>query len=335
VTTPAVASPTVRDLVTLPKAHLHLHLEGAMRLSTLEELAAGAGVPVPAVDSSSDFTAFIALYVAASAVLTTSEALFRLFREMAEDAAVDGAVWVEPHVDTTVHLGRLGRTHDEVFELFLAGAQAAEAATGVGVGLLMSADRTLDPGIGVEQARLAASKAGEGVVAFGLANNEAGHPPEPFAQAFAIACDAGLISAPHAGELAGPESVRGALDALAPRRLGHGVRAVEDPPLVTQLADAGICCDVCPTSNLRLRMYPSIAEHPVGALLAAGVPVSLNADDPLMFGSGLVDEYQLVRDGLDLDDKAMATIARTSIEYSGMPAHRRRAALAAVGTWLA
>jgi adenosine deaminase len=323
----------VRDLVALPKAHLHLHLEGAMRPSTLEDLATEAGVPVPAVTSAEGFAAFIGLYAAACAVLRGPDELFRLFREVAEDAAAAGAVWVEPHVDTTLYEPRLG-SHDEVFELFLAAAAEAERATGVGVGLLMAADRTLDPAIGVEQARLAASRAGDGVVAFGLANDEAGHPAEPFAEAFAIARDAGLLSAPHAGELDGPVSVWGALDALRPDRLGHGVRAVEDPMLVERLADEEVCCDVCPTSNLRLRLYPSIEDHPIRTLLDAGVPVTLNADDPLMFGSGLADEYGLVADGLGLGDEAMAAIARTSIVASGMPDDRRRRALEGIDAWL-
>jgi adenosine deaminase len=322
----------VRDLALLPKAHLHVHLEGAMRRSTLAELSEGVAMPTPPVAAASDFADFMALYVAACRVLIGPEEVFRLFRELADDAAESGAVWIEPHVDTGLHAGRLG-TDDEVLELLLAAASAAEQATNVGVGLLVSADRTLDPAIGEQQARRAARHAGAGVVAFGLANDEA-YPPEPFADAFAIARAAGLISAPHAGELAGPKSVSGALDALRADRLGHGVRAVEDAALVRRLSDEGVCCDVCPSSNLRLRLYPSIEWHPVGSLIDAGVPVTLNADDPLMFGSSLLDEYRLVRDGWSLDDEAMAAVARTSIERSGMPDNRKRAALAGVDAWL-
>lgn len=323
-----------RDLATLPKAHLHLHLEGAMRPDTLRELAGAAGLPVPPVTTARGFAAFIDLYVAACEVLRTPDEMYRLFREVAEDARAAGAVWVEPHVDTTLHDRRLG-SHAEQLELMLDAARAAEAATGVGVGLVMAADRTLDPAIAVAQARLAASAAGRGVVTFGLANDETGRPPEPFREAFAIARAAGLVSAPHAGELEGPASIRGALDALGADRLGHGVRAVEDHELVKRLVDDGVVCDVCPTSNLVLGLYRSIDEHPVGALLEAGVRVTLNGDDPLMFGASLVDEYVLVRDAFALDDAAMAGIARTSIVASGMPEERRRAALAGVDAWLA
>jgi adenosine deaminase len=323
----------VRELTALPKAHLHIHLEGAMRRSTLEELCTAAGVPVPAVTSAKGFAAFIDLYKAACDVLLGPDEMHRLFREVAEDAAADSVVWIEPHVDTTLYVPRLG-SHEEVFELFLAAAAEAERVTGVGMGLLMAADRTLDPEIAVVQAELAATRAGDGVVAFGLANDEAGRPAAWFAEAFALARKAGLISAPHAGELAGPESVRSALDALEPHRIGHGVRAVENPPLVDQLAELQVCCDMCPTSNITLDLYPSIDAHPVRRFIDAGVPVTLNADDPLMFGSGIADEYRLVA-GLGLDDKAMANIARTSIRFSGMPDHRRGAALAAIDGWLA
>lgn len=324
---------TNRDLASLPKAHLHLHLEGAMRPSTLVELADVAGLAVPAVESAKDFTDFIALYVAACRVLLREEDMFRLFREVAEDAAASGARWIEVHANAGLHVDRFG-PEAGVFELQLAAAKAAEAETGVGVGIVVSADRTLDPAISVQQAHRAAKHADDGVVAFGLANDES-FPPEPFAEAFAIARAAGLISAPHAGELAGAASVRGALDALHAERLGHGVRAVEEPALVQRLAGEGVCCDVCPSSNLALHLFESIETHPVRELLAAGVPVTLNSDDPLMFGSTLVQEYELVREGLRLDDAAMAAIARTSIERSAMPASAKRAALADITTWLA
>jgi adenosine deaminase len=322
----------VRDLVALPKAHLHLHLEGAMRPSTLVELAAQAGIAAPDVEVASTFADFMDLYRAACEVLVGPDELRRLFREVAEDAAASGAIWVELHVDSGLHAGRLG-TDDEVFDLLLEAAAAVESATGVGVGLVVSADRTLDPAIGVEQARRAARAAGQGVVAFGLANDEA-FPPEPFAPAFAVAREAGLLSVPHAGELLGPASIRGALDALHPDRLGHGVRATDDPALLERLVADDVCCDVCPTSNLRLGLYPSVEEHPLATLLAAGVPVTLNGDDPLMFGASLVDEYELARVGLGLDDAALARIASTSIERSGMPEGSKRTGLAAVAAWL-
>jgi adenosine deaminase len=219
----------------------------------------------------------------------------------------------------------------------------ASAATGVATGLLLAADRTLPPAEAEGQARLAARHAGSaagtgsaaGVVAFGLHHDETLGRPEPFAAAFRIARDAGLSSAPHAGELAGPDSVWGTLDALAPDRIQHGVRSVEDARLLDRLAADQVCLDVCPTSNVMLGVVPSLDEHPLPALLAAGVPCSLNGDDPLLFGPGLLAEYETARGVLGLDDRALATIAATSLSAAALDSAARASALAAVERWLA
>jgi adenosine deaminase len=323
----------MRDLRDLPKAHVHLHLEGSMRPSTLHELAATAGIEVPEIRGFGSFGAFAGMYVAAGSVLTTPEALARLVREVVEDAAIDGAAWVEPAFYPPYHRARLGSS-ELIVEIILDAAAAAARDFGIGVGLMLSANRTMDPSDAVEQAELAARYAGRGVVSFGLANDETDWPPEPFAAAFAIARDAGLISAPHAGELAGPASVIGALDALGADRIEHGVRAIEDPELVRRIADSGVCLDVCPTSNLMLAVYPSIEAHPLPALLAAGVRCSINADDPLLFGPGLLEEYELCRTVLGLDDTDLAGVARSSIESSGAPDDLKSGALDKIATWL-
>jgi adenosine deaminase len=186
----------------------------------------------------------------------------------------------------------------------------------------------------MEQALLAAQFAGEGVVSFGLANDESAAGPEPFAPAFAVARSAGLLSAPHAGEHRGPESVSGAVDALGAHRVQHGVRAIEDSTLVTRLADRRICLDVCPTSNLLLSVAPDIQSHPLPHLLAAGVACSINADDPLLFGVGLLDEYELCRSDLGLDDATLAACARSSIEHSGAPERVRLQGVEGIASWL-
>jgi adenosine deaminase len=325
---------STRDLRTLPKGHLHLHLEGAMRPSTLAELADTAGIPVPEIRGYGSFTAFAETYVAACQVLLTPEDFARLVYEVVEDSVLDGAVWVEPSFYAPHHRNRFG-ADEEIIDMVLDAAADAAAKLGVGVGVMVAADRTVEPAIAVEQARIAARRADRGVVSFGLANDEAIGPPEPYAAAFAIAKDAGLLSTPHAGELAGPESVRGALDTLAPDRLQHGVRAIEDPELIARLADSAITLDVCPTSNLLLSVYPSIEEHPLPQLLAAGVRCSLNGDDPLLFGPVLLEEYGLARTGMGLDDAALATIAQASIDGSGAPAELKASASRAIDEWLA
>jgi adenosine deaminase len=324
----------MRDLGTLPKAHLHLHLEGAMRPGTLQEMAAQVGIDVPPIRGFGSFAAFSGMYVAACAVLSTPEALQRLVREVVEDAAIDGAAWVEPAIYLPHHNQRIGPPQLTLDIVLDAAARAAEEF-GVGAGIVVAADRTVDPSDAVDQANLAVKYVGRGVVGFGLANDETDWPPEPFAEAFAIAREAGLLSVPHAGELAGPASVIGALDTLGADRIQHGVRSIEDPDLVRRLADSPVCLDVCPSSNVLLSVVPSVAEHPLPALIAAGVACSINADDPLLFGPNLLAEYELVRDELGLDDAALAAVARTSIDASGAPEELKVLARNGIEAWYA
>jgi adenosine deaminase len=324
----------VRDLKALPKAHLHLHLEGGMRPGTLTGLADGYGVPVPQIRGFGSFTVFASTYLAACDVLRTEADFGRLIDETLDDAVDAGAVWVEVAFHPAHHRPRFG-TDEQIIEMVLAALSSASERTGVGAGLMVSADRTKPPAEAVELAKLAITYADRGVVAFGLANDEVLGPPEPYAEAYAIARAGGLLSTPHAGELCGPESVLGALDALGADRIQHGVRAVEDPELVERLADDGICLDVCPTSNLALGVIEHMSDHALPTLLDAGVPCSINADDPLLFGPGLLEEYQLCRDELGLDDDALAGVAAASIEASGAPAEIRARALAGITTWLA
>ena len=207
---------THRPLATLPKAHLHVHLEGAMRPSTLFELCEAQGADVPTIAGRyGTFADFQELYVTARRSIASLDDLARLVGEVVADAAADGAVWIEPAVHVPGY--RAFGPDDAILDALVDAGRRASDATGVGVGWLVSVDRTLSPALAVEQATLAARYVGNGVVAMGLANDEAGGAPEPFGPAFAIARAAGIISAPHAGEHCGPESVRGALDALGGR----------------------------------------------------------------------------------------------------------------------
>lgn len=324
----------MRPLVTLPKAHLHLHLEGGMRPETLGELAGAYGMAVPPIRGYGSFAAFADMYLTACEVLRTPADLARVVREAVLDAAAAGAVWFEPSLYPVIHAERLGPAAG-VLEIVLDASRAAAGEAGIGVGWQIAGDRTVDPAITLQMAELAAANAGAGVVAFGLVNDEAGHPPEPFAPAFRVARDAGLIAAPHAGELAGPESIRGALDALGARRIQHGVRALEDPALVARLADEQVCLDVCPTSNLLLGVVDDLAKHPLPRLLSAGVPCSVNGDDPLLFGSGLLDEYTRCREELGMDDAALARVAADSLTHSGAPEDLKAEGLRGVAAWVA
>jgi adenosine deaminase len=248
------------------------------------------------------------------------------------DAAADGVVWVQPHFDP--HLYPQFGSPQEVMEMVLAEGLAAGTRLGVGFGITVAAMRHRGPDFAEGLARFAAAYAGQGVHALGLTGDESAFPPEPFARAFAIAREAGLAAAPHAGELAGPASVRAAVEDLGASRIAHGVRAVEDPALPDELAGRNVTLDVCLTSNKALGVFPDTARHPLPALLAAGVGCSLGADDPLMFGAGLLEEYETARSELRLSDDQLAALARTSVQTSGAPVSIITTATAGIDAWL-
>ncbi len=324
----------VPNLRNLPKAHLHVHLEGAMRPTTLAALAAGYGVPVPVLKKKfGTFADFEDLYITAAGLLRSFDDLRRLVAEVVEDAADDGAVWIEPAVHLPDH-GQLGSS-DQVLDVLISAGHAAEEATGVGVGWLITADRTLPPELAVEQAEVASRNSDRGVVAFGLANDESAAAPERFVRAFALARAAGLIAAPHAGEHGGPDSVLSAVETLGADRIQHGVRAIEDDVVVSRLVDNRICLDVCPTSNVSLSVVADYGDHPLPSLLEREVACSINADDPLLFGVGLLDEYTICRDALGMNVVALAGCARTSIEHSGAPTELKSRNRRAIDSWLA
>lgn len=325
----------IRDLAALPKAHLHVHLAGAARPETYVAIAETAGLPAPMPEPPyTSFTHFQTTISAVVETMRTPEALARVTREVVEDSARAGAVWIEPSLET----GLLGRAPDDEIDagvaLALEVGQVAAEEAGVGFGLVVAANRVLGPDEAVVTARMAAKLAGSGVVGLGLDGDETGSAPAQFAEAFTIARSAGLLSVPHSGELEGPPSVREAVETLRPRRLMHGVRAAEDPAVLAFLVERGVALDVCPTSNVALAVAASLHEHPLPRLLEAGVRCSVNADDPLLFSSHLLGEYELCRSVLGLSDEQIAGLARTSIEFSGAPSELKRTALAGIDDWL-
>ncbi|GMA32315.1 adenosine deaminase [Litorihabitans aurantiacus] len=335
----------MRDLAALPKAHLHLHFTGSMRPATLAELAEAQGVRVPAalLDGVPDVPAdvrgwfrFQRLYEAARAVVRTEGAMRRVLREAVEDDAAEGSRRLEIQVDPTSYAPHVGGLVPAL-EIVLDEARAAQDATGVSVGVVVAASRMRHPMEARTLARLAARYAGDGpgrVVGFGLSNDERRGDTEQFAPAFAIAARAGLPGVPHGGELLGPGHVRDVVTHLHPRRLGHGVRASEDPALLAELAAAGVACEVCPASNVSLGVYRESRQVPLATLLAAGVPVALGADDPLLFGTRLVAQYDAARAVHGLDDTALAGLARDSVSASLAPEADRRRWLGEIDAWV-
>jgi adenosine deaminase len=184
-------------------------------------------------------------------------------------------------------------------------------------------------------ARLASHYVGRGVVGFGLSNDERRGTTSEFGPAFAIAERAGLLLVPHGGELRGPNHVTECLDHLNPDRLGHGVRAAENPEVLARLADAGVALEICPSSNVALGVYSTIEEVPVREALAAGADVALGADDPLLFGSRLAGQYGLLRAAQGFTDAELAMLAAMSIRRSCAPDDLKKRALADADAWLA
>ncbi|MCU1400840.1 MAG: adenosine deaminase [Acidimicrobiales bacterium] len=325
----------MRDLRALPKGHLHLHLELAMRPSTLADLAAKYGMEVPVIRGYGNFTAFSATCQATMATLRDRSDWERLADEICADAVADGAVYIEPSFWAGQYVdiwGSLAATWDLVLDVF----DKAAATHGITVRFMAAVDRVLDsPDEAMAIALLAVELQDRGVVSFGLHNDEVGHPPQDFVDCFRVAKAGELLITPHAGELEHGQFVKDSVDLLAADRIQHGVRAFEVPGLVEQLAEQGICLDVCPTSNIMLSVFPSLAEHPLPQLLEAGVKVTINADDPLLFGPGLLDEYELCRRELGLTDEQLAFAARCSLECGGAPDDLKAEALAGIDSWLA
>ncbi len=325
----------MRDLAALPKAHLHLHLEAGMRPSTLADLAAKYGMEMPQIRGYGTFAAFSDMYVGAVAVLRERDDWERVADELMADHVADGAVYLEPSFGAINYRDRFASDR-ECWELVLEVFGAAAARHGLSLRWMVPVDRVMEsPAEAVELARLAVALREHGIVSFGLHNDEVGHPPGDFVDAFRVARDGGLMSTPHAGELEHGGFVADSVDLLGAHRIQHGVRAFEVPGLVERLAEQQVCLDVCPTSNILLSVFPSLEAHSLPALLDAGVPCSVNADDPLLFGPGLLDEYRLCRDRLGFDDARMADIARSSIRFSGAPDDVKAAALAGIDAWLA
>ncbi|MGB0099717.1 MAG: adenosine deaminase [Nocardioides sp.] len=335
----------MRDLHQLPKAHLHLHFTGSMRHATLLELAERDGVVLPdqlvedwpptlsAADEKGWFR-FQRLYDVARSVLRTEDDVRRLVREAAEDDVHDGGRWLEIQVDPSGYGARFGGI-TAFTDLVLDAVRDASATTGLEMAVVIAANRTRHPLDARTLARLAAQYADRGVVGFGLSNDERRGRTADFAASFRIAERAGLLLAPHGGELRGPEHIRICLDELHAHRLGHGVRAAEDPVLLDRIVEAGVALEVCPVSNVALGVYSDLTSVPLPTLLAAGATVALGADDPLLFGSRLAGQYATMRAAHELDDHQLAELARMSVRASRAPTDVREAVLRDIDDWLA
>jgi aminodeoxyfutalosine deaminase len=289
-----------------PKIELHVHLEGAVRAPTLKEIAKRNDYPLPDDVESlyrfRDFRHFIEVWILTTNALQRAEDFRQMVTDYAAEAASHGAVYLEG-IFSPAERVRRGVAWREIFEGVCDGAQEARELHGVEVRLTPDIPRGFTQDEARATVEWAARYRDRGVVGVGLGGLEAEYPPEPYADVFALARSLGLGSVPHAGEVAGAASVRGALEALGADRLRHGIRAEEDPGLVRELAARGTVLDVCPLSNLRTGAVASLADHPLPRLVAAGVRCSISTDDPAMFDTDLGRDYEAATSfGLDPRD---------------------------------
>jgi adenosine deaminase len=305
----------------IPKAELHVHLEGTAPPAMIRRLAERHGVPVPTgvfADEDTfawtDFLDFLNTYDMAASLIRTAEDYRDITYDYLARCAADGAVYVEL-IASPDHADAAGLSDAEHFGGIAQGIDDARADHGIEARIVATAVRQFGPERATALARRLAADRHPYVVGWNLAGDEAGYPPGLFAAAYDIAAGSGLGCTVHAGEHAGAESVRAAL-ALPVTRMSHGVRAAEDPALVEELAARGIVLEVCPTSNVATGVYPGFDDHPFGALRSAGVRLTLASDDPPYFGASIGGEYAVARERFGLDEEELVGITRLAVEAS-------------------
>ncbi len=321
-----------RDLVRLPKANLHLHLTGSMRPATADELAARHGLPpLPPVDPDQPtphgWEVFQDRYDAARAAVRTAADIDRVVTEAIDDDLAGGAGWVELQVDPTSYARHLGSL-EAVIEAVLTTLRDRPA------GMIIAASWGAAADHAERLAELAIRYTADGVVGFGLSNDERLGRTADFAPAFRMIKEAGLLAAPHAGFYHDAWHVREAVTLLGADRIGHGLTAVNDPTLLALLAERGVALEVCPTSYPPFGVVADLAAIPLDRLRSAGVPIALATDDPLIFGVGLAGQYEIARDQLGCTDEVLVELAEQSIMVSAAPADLKHALRTAARGWL-
>jgi adenosine deaminase len=283
----------------MPKVELHVHLEGSVRPATFLKLAKHHHIALPADTLEGlrewyvfrDFSHFIEIYMAISSCLRTPEDIELITREFLIGQAEQNIVYSEVTFTPYNQLlnCRLGM-HEQMDAVNRARAWG-EKELGVRMGVIVDIPRERSADSAVTVAKFVAERFGDGVIAQGLGGPEIGNPPSKFSRAFDIVHEAGVPCVVHAGETAGPASIWNAIEVAKPRRIGHGVRCIEDPKLMEYLKQAQLPLEVCPTSNICLKVYPSLPMHSLPKLLEYGLKVTLNSDDPPMFNTTLTDEF--------------------------------------------
>ena len=310
----------------MPKTELHVHLEGAIRPSTLLRLARRNDVQLPAHDIESlrdfyrfrDFEHFLEVYITVTSCLRTPEDYYLIAYEFGADCARQHIRYAEVTftIASNVHLS--GLPWQTILEGLNAGRAQARAEFGLDWRWVFDISRN-NPETQDDVVEIALAAREQGVVALGLGGSEADFPPGMFERPFARARQAGLPRVPHAGETAGPESMWAALRQLHADRLGHGVRCVEDPALMDYLGQHQVPLEVCPTSNVRLGVYPDYAAHPLRQLWDAGLFITVNSDDPPLFSTDLNREYEALVEHFGFDADELEQVSLNVLRASFLP----------------
>jgi len=322
----------VRDLVSLPKANLHVHLESTIRPETLVVLAASHGLRLPPDWQVTDSASFFSANELVRNCLTTFADFYRVAVEYCADEAAEGTRYAEVSFTAAAHGERLGDM-EMPLRAVLEGLARGREEYGLQTGLVLDHSRRRTVERAWATLRLAESYASAGVLAIGLAGDES-YPGDPFAAVFTAARAAGLHVVHHAGESAGPASIRQAITVGGAERLGHGIRVLDDDILTAEVVSLGIPLEVCPHSNVLLGLVPSLAEHPLPRLLDAGLFVTVNTDIPAMTGAGLAEEYRQLRDLFGYSDAVIAGIARAGFSASFAPAGVKARLQSRIDAWL-
>jgi len=331
----------LRAFVTgLPKAELHLHLEGTLEPELLFALAERNGVPLPyksvdALRSAYDFQnlqSFLDLYYAGADVLRTERDFYELTRAYLERVAADGVVHVEPFFDPQTHLVR-GIEFAAVIGGIVAALREGERELGITWRLIMCFLRDQSAGDAMRVLDLA-DEYRDVITGVGLDSAELGNPPSKSAAVFTAASERGYRRVAHAGEEGPAAYVRDSLDLLGAERIDHGVRSLDDADLMDRLRRERIPLTVCPLSNLKLQVVSDLADHPFRALMDDGLLVTVNSDDPAYFGGYVADNYLAVAEALGLSEGELVELARNSFEASFLPDDEKRARIAAVDEYV-
>jgi adenosine deaminase len=331
-----------RDIRLLPKANLHLHFAGAMRPGTVLELAKLHGVVLePDLGfGNSDWSrgrheweSFQRRYDAATSTIQTEDDIRRVILEAAADNTADGATWLELSINPT-RCGRLLGSLPKAMEVLIDACRQAEAATGIGMGLVITTNWKVMSRDAELLAKIAAQYAGRGVVGFGIAGDDRVGDVGTFREAFSIARQAGLIATPHSGFYAPPSHTLRCADLLNAGRIGHGITSGWNGEALEVLSRKGIALEVCPTSYPPLGVAKSLAEVPLRAIYDSGVQVALGTDDPLLFGAGLNDQYETARTLHNFSDEELADLARQSFHVSAASEELKESANEHIGQWL-